>query len=211
MPSPIDPVRKGKIGRMPVALRNEVNRRLHENESANKILAWLNAQPEAILVLDSFGEEPVTPQNLSEWRNGGFRDWLARREKVDHLRDLAKFALELGQAAGGSIGDGTAAIAGGRIMTMLESAADDDMGALVKSLFLLRAGDQEKVKIEIRKKVLEQRDQVIDLSRKKFQRTTCELFLKWYDNKKARDVVESRASNDEKLEQLGQVMFGEDW
>lgn len=206
-----DPVRKGKIGRMPVAIRNEVNRRLHENEGAAKILGWLNAQPEAITVLDSFSEEPVTPQNLSEWRNGGYQNWLRDREKIDHLRELSKFALELGEAAGGSIADGSAAIAGGRIMAMLENAADDDMGGLVKSLFLLRAGDQEKVKIDIRKKVLEQRDQVIDLSRKKFQRQTCELFIKWAADDRAKKVIESRASNAEKLEQLGQVMFGEDW
>jgi hypothetical protein len=207
-----DPVRKGKIGRMPVAIRNEVNRRLFENEGGSKILTWLHEQPDALRILDEyFAEEPVTAQNLSEWRKGGYQDWLRRRDQVDRLKDLSEFALKLGEAAGGSIADGSAAIAGGRIMNMMESADDEDMSGLVKSLFLIRAGDQEKVKLDIRKKVLSQRDEVIDLSKKKFQRQTCELYLKWYDDERAKKVVESRASNSEKLEQLGKVMFGEDW
>jgi len=207
-----DPVRKGKIGRLPVVIRNEINRRLFENEGGAKILTWLNAQPDVLRVLDeSFGEEPVTPQNLSEWRKGGYRDWLRRQEEVDRLRDLSDYALKLGAAAGGSIADGSAAIAGGRIMAMIEAAGDDDLDKLIKSITLLRLGDSEKAKLDIRRQVLAQRDQVIDLQRKRFQRQTCELFLKWYDSKKARDVIESRASNSEKIEKLGQAIFGEDW
>jgi hypothetical protein len=38
-----------------------------------------------------------------------------------------------------------------------------------------------------------------------------EQFLKWYEDKRAKDIVESRASNSDKLELLGQTMFGKDW
>ncbi len=113
-----DRARTGKIARMPVAIRNDVNRRLFENESGARIVAWINDQPEALKILDDyFGEEPVTPQNLSEWRKGGFQDWLRRREEVERIKDLSEYCLRLGDAAGGSISDGSAAILGGKIMT----------------------------------------------------------------------------------------------
>lgn len=197
---------------MPVAIRNEVNRRLFENEGGSKILTWLNAQPEVLRILDEyFGEEPVTPQNLSEWRKGGFQDWLKRQEQIEQVKELAEFSMKLGQAAGGNISDGSAAIAGGRIMSMLETATGPDLTKAVFALSALRATDLDKEKIGIRRDTLKQRDRVVTLHEKKFQRDSLKLFLKWAEDKRARDVLESRASNSEKIEQLGQIMFGEDW
>ncbi len=48
------------------------------------------------------------------------RSGSAGRKKSTAPRTLADYALKLGQAAGGSISDGSAAIAGGRIMAQLE-------------------------------------------------------------------------------------------
>ena len=45
----------------------------------------------------------------------------------------------------------------------------------------------------------------------KFQRDTCKLFLAWFADKRATDVAAGAASNSEKIEQLGSLMFGEDW
>jgi hypothetical protein len=207
-----DRARTGKIARMPVAIRNEVNRRLFENESGARIVAWINEQPEALRVLDQyFGEEPVTPQNLSEWRHGGYRRWLDRIEEVERIRDLSEYALKLGAAAGGNITDGSAAIAGGKIMAYLEAAEGEDLSDAIFALAELRKTDQNKEVLALRRKAMDQRDAVIDLARQKFRRQTCELFLKWYDDKRAKDIVESRSSNAEKLEQLGQTLFGEEW
>ena len=207
-----EPARTGKIGRLPVALRNEVNRRLHANEPGPVLLRWLNKQPEVLAILDEyFHEQPVSAQNLSEWRSGGYQDWLKRQEQSERIKDLSEFALKLGEAAGGNINDGTAAILGGKIMLKLETLDDDDLSQAVKSVALLRMGDHEAQKMGLRKKVIEQRDAMIDLNKKKFQRSTCELFLKWADDDRAKKVLDSRDSNSEKIEQLGQVMFGEDW
>ena len=49
------------------------------------------------------------------------------------------------------------------------------------------------------------------LERLKFQRQTAEIFLKWYEDKRAREIVESRDGNAEKIERLGRAMFGEYW
>jgi hypothetical protein len=44
-----------------------------------------------------------------------------------------------------------------------------------------------------------------------FQRETCELFLKWSEDKRAQDIASAGISNADKIEQLGQLMFGEGW
>jgi hypothetical protein len=187
MPDENDSARKGKIASLPLAIRSELNRRLDDGQQGPKLLAWLNTEESVLRVLDElWREQPINPQNLSEWRTGGYQDHVRRRERVENLKVLSEYALKLGAAAGGSVTDGGAAIAGGKIMTMLEEAEGDDMEGLIKSLFLLRAGDQERLKIDIRKKVLEQRDQVIDLSRKRFQRQSCDLFIKWYGDQKVK-------------------------
>lgn len=51
----------------------------------------------------------------------------------------------------------------------------------------------------------------LELSRQKFQRDTVELFIKWADNKQAMDLATSNAPRADKIEKLGQQMFGELW
>ncbi len=46
-----------------------------------ELLDWLNALPEVHQVLKvHFDGMPASKQNLSEWRQGGFQEWLLRRE-----------------------------------------------------------------------------------------------------------------------------------
>lgn len=49
------------------------------------------------------------------------------------------------------------------------------------------------------------------LNEARFRRETCELFLQWAADQRARDIAASPTSNAEKIEQLGALMFGEDW
>jgi hypothetical protein len=37
------------------------------------------------------------------------------------------------------------------------------------------------------------------------------LFIQWFEDQRAKDVLEGEWSNAEKIEQLGALMFGEDW
>ena len=85
--------RTGKIARLPAAIRDELNSRLHDGEPAASLLPWLNALPEVQSILAAhFHGRPVTKQNLSEWRRGGFTDWLQLQESrawLTHLREQA--------------------------------------------------------------------------------------------------------------------------
>jgi hypothetical protein len=51
----------------------------------------------------------------------------------------------------------------------------------------------------------------LNLARQKFRRETCKLFLEWFEDKQAREVASSSATNADKINRLGQLMFGEDW
>jgi hypothetical protein len=68
--------RQGKIARQSYAIRQEVNRRLAANSPGNEIIAWLNGLSEVRAVLQSHGWKPISHSNLSEWRRGGFQDYL---------------------------------------------------------------------------------------------------------------------------------------
>ena len=72
---------KGKIGRLPQAIQEQVNRRLVNGEKARTLVAWLNALPEVQAVLAAeFAGKPIREQNLSEWRKYGYRQWLEQRQ-----------------------------------------------------------------------------------------------------------------------------------
>src|SRR6266581_8689373 len=79
--------RIGKIARLPHSIREQLNLRLHDHQPHKTILPWLNSLPEvkAILAAD-FDNRPITKQNLSEWKQGGFRDWLLQYHASQFLQ-----------------------------------------------------------------------------------------------------------------------------
>ena len=202
--------RKGKIARLPAPIREEVCQRLFNGEPGSKILSWLHELPDVLRVLDEhFHEEPISPQNLSEWRKGGYQEWMDRRERVQHIKNLSDYSLKLAQAGGGTLTEGAAAIAGGKILEALEGASQNETEKVIKALVALRFTDVERSKVQIAEKKLEQRDRQLALQEKVFQRTTCELFLKWFNDEAARRIVESKSAKSVKMDQLMLVMFGQ--
>jgi hypothetical protein len=94
--------RNGKIARLPRNIRDELNHRLEDGEPGARILAWLNALPPVQAVLSAgFGGGAVNAQNLSNWRMGGYQDWLKQQERRNLVRELAENAEELAADAGG--------------------------------------------------------------------------------------------------------------
>ena len=88
--------RTGKIARLPHHLRTQLNLRLHEGEPGVDLIKWLNALPEVQAILaEHFNGVPISPQNLSEWNNGGFLDWLATQEVLEYAREFAANTAEL--------------------------------------------------------------------------------------------------------------------
>lgn len=218
--------RRGKIARCPPHIREEVNRRLHAGESGTTILAWLNANEEVLRVLDQhFAEQPISPQNLSEWRQGGYQEWLDRHEQLDRTKELSDYAAQLATSHRDAAG-GNAAIVGGQLLEIFESLDVQAQKELLKEkpgnyVFLIDAlarlekSQADRVKAEagrdmvkIQQRRAEQAEEKLRLEREKHEVKTCELFLRFYDDRKAAEIVEGKANRQVKLEQLRLHIFG---
>ncbi len=98
--------RTGKIARLPRTLRNQLNQRLHNGEPGVELIKWLNSLPEVQAILaEHFAGVPISPQNLSEWNNGGFLDWLATQELLEDAREFAADTAELPGFTDGHLAD----------------------------------------------------------------------------------------------------------
>ncbi|PWU08720.1 MAG: hypothetical protein C5B50_29055 [Verrucomicrobia bacterium] len=81
--------RLGKIARLPHDIREQVNIRLQNGEFGQPILDWLNSLPEVRSVIAAeFDGQPISPTNLTRWRQGGYRDWLVGRSALDLVAGL---------------------------------------------------------------------------------------------------------------------------
>src|SRR5712691_10327672 len=93
--------RNGKIARLPYSIRDLLNQRLHNGEQGAKLVEWLNGLPKVQEVLtEEFGGRPISEQNLSEWKQGGFDDWLRHQQTRAWVRALADESADLKEEAG---------------------------------------------------------------------------------------------------------------
>src|SRR4051812_7080748 len=79
--------RKGKVARLPISVREIVNRMLENGTPFQDIIARL----------DELGYPGFLHPNISRWKSGGYLDWLALRERLacakiraDSSRDLIR-------------------------------------------------------------------------------------------------------------------------
>jgi hypothetical protein len=87
--------RNGKIAHLPKPIREELNQRLEEGETGQALVDWLNGLPEVRVVLDAhFPGTEIREQNLSEWRKGGYQDWLRHQEAREVFEQLYEQAEE---------------------------------------------------------------------------------------------------------------------
>lgn len=203
----------GKIARLPARIREAVNRRLHDGETAGQILPWLNALPEVIKTCELlFDAELITPQNLSAWRLGGFKKWLREQEEIESTKALATFAADLADAAGGNMAAGAKAIAAGKVLARLQGMGDEadleTVLALVKATKDLHGADIDEAKLKQTQRALEQKQRDLELREAKFQRDTAELFLKFYADRRAKEIADSKATREVKMDNLVELIFG---
>lgn len=216
--------RTGKIARLPWAVRQELNQRLMDGAAGPEVLAWLNALPE---VADSPVREgwlgEITDGNLSEWRAGGYAEWLQQTMAVERMRRYSDLARRLNEATGGSPAGIAADIAAGKILEVLveeqdeedESSGPDVVGAAM-ALAKLRAAEsldrrvaldvekfaQSKERLSMDRQKLDQDRQRLEMQIAKWKREMAGAFLDWFEDSRARRIAESAAAREEKVEQL---------
>jgi hypothetical protein len=230
--------RQGKIARAPLAVREELNRRLLEGQLGPEILPWLNGLAEMREYLGrQWNGAPITDNNLSEWRLGGFEDWRLRRERLERTRELSRWSVQLAKASGGTLAEGAATILGGHILEVLEGLAgllekkervagpdgadgadggEAGLGAtaeaiegLTRAVASLRRGDQGAEQLRLARERLAQQGAELALARDRFERETCEKFLAWHKDARAREIAEGPASNAEKIAALRKAFFAD--
>jgi len=206
--------RQGKIARLPASIRRELNERIADGELGPQLLPWLNDLEETKAVLEAFFESrEINPQNLSDWRDGGYSDWLKTRRREDAVRRLAEHSRALAKAGGGSMSEGAMAVASGRILELLELAADGDsedidITDLVMSLSKLGKLEVDREKLELEREKEQTRKDQLTLSREKFESQTIEQFLKWAASKEAQNILSNGKPKRIQAELLRELMFG---
>jgi hypothetical protein len=152
--------RLGKIARLPREIREQLNVRLSNGEVGRQLVEWLNGLPEVSVVLAAhFGGRPISEQNLTEWKQGGYEEWLRHQEDCSYARILTEDACELEKEAGGiRLGDRLAApmaLALGRLMREVTASPANveqqrTLLGVARELALLRrsSNDAERVRLE---------------------------------------------------------------
>jgi hypothetical protein len=91
----------GKIARLQQYLREQLNRRIEDGEPGRNLLEWLNSSGAVQDTLAAhFGGRPITEHNLSEWKQGGFKDWQHHQETRALARGFLAEAEELEEEIG---------------------------------------------------------------------------------------------------------------
>jgi hypothetical protein len=150
--------RTGKIARLPREIRELLNRRLDDGEPGVQLVTWLNSLPEVQCLLKvEFEERPVSEQNLSEWKQGGYRDWLIQQETLELLGRMAADGEELKQAVEEPLTDKLALWVAARYVVATKALSEADgeeswrlLREFCSDLVALRKGDhsQERLKVE---------------------------------------------------------------
>ena len=211
--------RKGKIARLPHAIREEVNQRLLDGQTAGTILAWLNPLPEATKIWEAhFEGMAASPQNLSEWRIGGYRDWVEEREEIEQTKALASYAARQA-AAGKNLSEGMQAIYAGKLMQTMEQLVhlgygeDDDPAASFAKIggiiATLRNADTAADRVDLDRIKTKQRADALKLDREKFEKQTVEKFMQFAKTKEAQSILNSGAKKSVQMAELRKLIFGE--
>ena len=210
---------RSKIGRLPFAIRNELNERIRDGAPGAELLDWLNGLRETKKVLREMTSSrgagpsgPVNAQNLTDWRSTGYKDWLDDQADADRIRRLAEVSQALASAAGGNVAGVGCSIVTAKIMDALESADEEQVADLAHALVKLRASENAAQKVALAEEKNAIQKEQLELNRAKFERDTTRLFIKWAQSKDAVALAtDKRLGSDEKTERLGRLMFGDLW
>jgi hypothetical protein len=127
--------RNGKIARLPAVIREELNQRLLDGEQGKPLVEWLNSLPKVQAVLQAkFNGNPITENNLSQWKNGGFPAWEAGEQMADCVSSIIQGTSALQAVAKGGLTDRMALMLAANMameMQWLQSVSDGNEKAKV--------------------------------------------------------------------------------
>jgi hypothetical protein len=185
----------GKVARLPYEVREELCRRMRDGQQYRDLADWLvGAAPGA----------SISAQNLSNWKHGGYKEWESKQAHLDAIRRRAEDVRRELEAGGFSVLDKA-------IYELADKLSDTDMdaGKAAAAIAALKnavtQGERSRVDA-LRASIAQEQAK---LSRDKFRRETCELFLRWYSDARAREIADSPASNEEKIKAIHGLYFAD--
>ncbi len=184
----------GKVARLPYEIREELNRRMRDGARGPALIKWLAKT-------DPSGKD-ISPQNISNWRKGGYRDWLTHQDRIEAIRKRSEMVRRELEAGGFSILD----------QQIYELAGAMEDVEPVKAAIAI-AALKGAVTAEKRADIAARRTQIAEdrseLDRERFEVDTCQRFLKWFNDHRARSIAESSATNSEKIDALRAAYFAD--
>jgi hypothetical protein len=167
-----------------------LNRRLLDGESGGSLVNWLNSIPAVeIALLREFDGRPITEDNISQWRSGGYREWLCHKDASSQFAELAALAGDSHGASRTRIVDYASTLLAALYSRALalSDAGDSppdlrELNGISHALAALRNTDQnsDRVDIERRRFDREETKTVQDL---------LEFVLKWLEYPKIRECL----------------------
>ncbi|MCU0785392.1 MAG: hypothetical protein MUF81_15330 [Verrucomicrobia bacterium] len=206
--------RTGKIARLAREVREQLNRRLQNGEQGKRLVGWLNSLPEVQAVMaKEFEGRPIREQNISEWRKGGYRDWLDQQEALDMVRRVTAEADELQPDATAPLTDKFVAWLVARYFVAVQKKLAAENGEvdlkqfdkIFNNLVPLRRGDHYADRLRIERERLEH-------ERAQAGKKQEEQFMEWASNPDIREkICQGFTSRAEMLEAVGKQVFGDLW
>ena len=77
--------RNGKVARLPKSAREQVNLLLDDGKTYAQIIEWLAAN----------GFPGFNAENIRQWKNGGFQDWLKHHDELSESEKLRQMAIDV--------------------------------------------------------------------------------------------------------------------
>jgi hypothetical protein len=199
--------RIGKIARLPRAVRHELNRRIHDGERGDRLVAWLNAQPEVQAVLAAeFDGRAINAQNLGDWKRGGYRDWVLQQEALELAGRLGEDAAELSEDGRPPLTDTLALWVAARYAVATRRVAEAEgvegwklLRELCGDLVELRRGDHSAQRLRMERERL-------DFDREREREKTEAEFEAWAVENRER-ICQGFKTNAEKIALLRKFMF----
>ncbi len=200
-------MRTGKIARLPREIRDQLNQRLNDGQPGRRLVTWLNSLPEVQQVLAAdFDGRPVTEQNLSEWKAGGYLDWQARLETLAQSRELAADSRELAAATDGKLNDHLTTMLSARYAVALAEWDKQTTGTFQDKLRTLHSLCQDIVRLRRSDHHATRLNFEVKRQKDEEEKTDMEIlarFKEWATNEDVRDwICEDWECPDERERQL---------
>jgi hypothetical protein len=207
----------GKIARLPNEIRELLNQRLLDGQPASVILPWLNDHWRVKEVLAAqFDGAPILRQNLDNWRQGGYQDWLNHEQSRLQFDRLAEGAEKISAGGRAAFARGAATIVSSQLFQLIDSNRSekhnfDDFIKIISTLKPLLNVEQNSDRLKMANERIRQRERQLLLMRDKHQRDVVAIGLRLLGDERAKQIEAADINYAEQIELLGLHIFGDLW